>query len=75
MKNLIVFYLLMVSARGGVFKTFDIALANALVWEGSALKPAPSYIRMIADMKVEAALPEAWRDFVYELKADLFGGA
>lgn len=75
MKNLIIFYLLMKSAFGKVFTIFDKDLASALVWAGSPLNPAPSYITMIADLKFETTLPEAWADFVYEWKVDLFGGA
>jgi len=75
MKNIIVFCLLMKSVWGHTFTWFDIELAKVVLWTGSPLKYAPSYIRMIADMKYEAALPEVWRDFVYEVKADLFGGA
>lgn len=75
MKTIIVIYLLMKSARGRTFTWFDIDLAKVLLWTGSPLSPAPSYIRMIADMRHETTLPEAWWDFVYETKVKLFGGA
>jgi hypothetical protein len=65
----------MKSAWGRTLTWFDIELAKVVLWTGSPLEHPPSYIRMIADMEYEAALPEAWRDFVYEVKADLFGGA
>ncbi len=75
MKTIIIFYLLWKSATDKVLTTFDHDLANALVWAGSPLNPAPSYVRMLADLEMETTLPEAWADYRWEVSRRWFGGA
>ena len=77
MKMLVFVYLLTKSFFNKKFTWFDIDLANALknlyavrfMDRGELLVVAPpSWIEMIANMKMEAKLPEAFMDFMYELK-------
>lgn len=77
MKMLVVVYLLMKSFFNKKFTWFDIDLANALknlyavrVLDLGKIFVAtpPSCIEMIANMSMEAKLPEAFMDFIYELK-------
>ena len=76
MKMLVCVYLLTKSFLNKRFTWFDIDLANALknlCIPREALGTIhvfsiPTWVNMIANMKMEAKLPEAFMDFMYELK-------
>ena len=80
MKMLICSYLLAKSLFKRKFTWFDIDLAKALknacmphevvVGGGTALEGyfVPTFICMIANLAKETTLPEAFADFMYELK-------
>ena len=77
MKMLVCVYLLTKSFLNKRFTWFDIDLANALrnlyaarVMDLGRIFVAtpPACIEMIANMKMEAKLPEAFMDFMYDLK-------
>lgn len=73
MKNLISTFLLLKSLLGCNFRWLDIEAAKAVdMW---SILEAPTWLKMIANLKEPTVLPEAWADFVYEWKVDLFGGA
>lgn len=55
-------YLLLKSWMGKTFTSFDIGLAGALC-SSYLFGSAPTWLRMIANMTMEAPLPEAFVDF------------
>lgn len=55
-------YLLWKSWRGKTMTSFDIGLAGALC-SSYLFGSAPTWLRMIANMTMEAPLPEAFVDF------------
>lgn len=70
MKRMIGIYLLLKSMAGRKFSWFDIHLAELVVKTYEALRiygawnyEAPTWLRMIANMRMETELPEAWTDF------------
>jgi len=72
MKNLISIFLLLKSALKRQFTWMDIEVAQAVeMW---SIPEAPAWLTMIANLTGPAILPEAWADYVYEWKTDLFPG-
>ena len=75
MKQIILAYLLAKCALGKTLTHFDIGLATILRLRaypfhfdenGRVVEDVPSYVQMMANLKQEAALPEAWSDFLWE---------
>jgi hypothetical protein len=76
MQTMISIVLLLKSLFKRELSFLDIQIACGLRawWLMEKADPVPAWLEMITNLTAPAILPEAWADYIYEWKTDLFPG-